>query len=222
MCIDVVCVTWGNMRYASDIWSLDIWTISSSPNFWCDWNSLRKSDLNPTTGHGWVDKLKLTQDLYYPCINKQLNQSKIMIFFLLKVHITPRSYKKCFDLNPTWFSLEVSRNVQVWRHFGTPFVLVLSRKPHENGKELWRLRPVWRVLETFLQFTNWNSSLKVKHGRKMCFIGMQRHWRRPKERDIRKACMHFQFLYLCPWRHVWPVNFVITRTVVPKKIMEAL
>ena len=168
-----------------------------------------------------MDKLKLTQDLYYPCINKQLNQSKIMIFFLLKLHIIPRSYKKCFDLNPTWFFLEVSRNVQVWRHFGTPFVLVLSRKPHENGKELWRLRPVLRVLETFLQFTNWSSSWKVKHARKMCFIGMQQHWRRPKERDITKACMHeiplFQFLNLCPWRHVWPVNFVITRTVVPKK-----
>ena len=24
----------------------------------------------------------------------------------------------------------------------------------------------------------------------MCFIGMQQHWHRPKERDIRKACKH--------------------------------
>lgn len=41
-----------------------------------------------------------------------------------------------FRFEPNVIFLEVSRNVQVWRHFGTPFVLVLSRKPHENGKEL--------------------------------------------------------------------------------------
>ena len=93
-----------------------------------------------------------------------------------------------FEHNVTF--LEVSRNVEIWRHFGTPFVLVLSREPHENGKELWRLRPVWGVLETFLQFSNWSSSLKIKHARKMCFTWMQQHWRRPKERDIREACMH--------------------------------
>ena len=166
-----------------------------------------------------MDKLKLTQDLYYPCINKQLNQSKIMIFFLLKVHIIPRSYKKCFDLNPTWFFLEVSRNVQVWRHFGTPFVLVLSRKPHENGKELWRLRPVWRVPETFLQFTNWSSSWKVKHARKMCFIGMQQHWRRPKERDIRKACMH-EIPFFSSWIYVLDVTYGLSISWSPERLFQ--
>ena len=97
-----------------------------------------------TTGHGWVDKLKLTQDLYYPYINKQLNQSKIMIFFNWKYTLLREAIKNVSIWTQRDF-LEVSRNVQIWRHFGTPFVLVLSRKPHENVKAC----DVWGPSEEF-------------------------------------------------------------------------
>lgn len=84
-------VTWGNMRCIR-------YLIFRHLNYFIQskfllWLIQLKKDLNPTTGHGWVDKLKLTQDLYYPCINKQLNQSKIMIFSYWKYTLLPEAIK---------------------------------------------------------------------------------------------------------------------------------